>query len=492
MSSSSTACIERLDQATPHIFMLPVKKINTGQDVSTFLVSKAYRDLTEFLVQLNRSMFPLVDEHAQQWKPQVFELGTPLVRFSDTVLQLRRLLANLGQIIEEIPLDPGPRRFGNVSFRKWHEAVDLQAQALLQQYLPPQVCAFAHTSDIDPITELRAYFLGSFGSSQRLDYGTGHELSFLAFLACVWKLGGFPDGTGGDVERQIILGVLDPYLILVRRLITTYNLEPAGSHGVWGLDDHSFLPYIFGSAQNGPPMKNTECPPAEGSLLGAPDPGIVTNAHQVEKERRTNFYFGAIGFIYDVKKGPFWEHSPTLYDISGVRSGWAKINKGMMRMYNAEVLSKFPVVQHFPFGSLLSWERDSKAIEPPPSVHSTCQPSRDSVAPVSVNSASMRHPVQEGTQAPWASLRAGRSEAIDGSQLLPASGQPHESRIVPKVAQYSSIMPGSVGHAAEQRRIGSTAHDPARRAMHLVRNAAANADAHVASMPPPTKAPWAK
>lgn len=38
-------------------------------------------------------------------------------------------------------------------------------------------------------------------------------------------------------------------------------------------------------------------------------------------------YYGAIGFIYDVKKGPFWEHSPTLYDISGVRAGWAKINK---------------------------------------------------------------------------------------------------------------------------------------------------------------------
>jgi serine/threonine-protein phosphatase 2A activator len=38
-------------------------------------------------------------------------------------------------------------------------------------------------------------------------------------------------------------------------------------------------------------------------------------------------YFAAIGFIYDVKTGPFWEHSPTLFDISGVRAGWGKINK---------------------------------------------------------------------------------------------------------------------------------------------------------------------
>lgn len=47
----------------------------------------------------------------------------------------------------------------------------------------------------------------------------------------------------------------------------------------------------------------------------------------VERERQINMYFSAIGFIYDVKKGPFWEHSPILFDISGVRAGWAKINK---------------------------------------------------------------------------------------------------------------------------------------------------------------------
>ena len=364
-----------------HNFLLPAKKIHDGQDVSFFLCSLAYKDIVTFVLQLNHSMVPRFSENGAAKTVQTWELDSDAVNFSQPIQKLQQLIGRLNSFVDEVPPDTGPRRFGNISFRKWYNLVEERLPALLKEFLPPEVLSIGLVSNDAEATasdELQVYLLASFGSPQRLDYGTGHELSFLAFLGALWKLGCFRGQGPAVAERAIVIGIFEPYLDLVRRLVKSYTLEPAGSHGVWGLDDYSFLPYIFGSAQLAPAIEEADPTPLEGSLPEAPDAQSVANRNCVQRERTKNMYFSAVGFIFDVKRGPFGEHSPMLYDISGITAGWAKINKGMIKMYNAEVLSKFPVVQHFPFGSLFRWENDPDANPPPPTTHTTNQPLRES------------------------------------------------------------------------------------------------------------------
>ena len=380
-------------------FETPVKRIHDGSDVTFFLTSYAYRELMTFILQLNRSLVPRKRKQGDKTAVRTWPLGSENVAFSDKVKSLISLLEKLKDLLREAPPDTGPRRFGNVSFRTWYQLVEGRIPGLLKDHIPRLEPAF---------DELGAYLLGSFGSPQRLDYGTGHELSFVAFLGGLWKLDYFAATSDGSEERSIVLGIFEPYLNLVRLLIKTYTLEPAGSHGVWGLDDNSFLPYMFGSAQLSPAITSDEETPIQGSLLDAPSPGSIAKLNLVEKEKNKNMYFSAIAFIFDVKKGPFWEHSPMLYDISGIKDGWGKINKGMIKMYNAEVLSKFPVVQHFPFGSLYRWEKDPEARPPPASTHTSNQPLRnpnDTHAPSAARSGPT-NAAGSGTAAPWVSRSA--------------------------------------------------------------------------------------
>ncbi|KAK6536653.1 Serine/threonine-protein phosphatase 2A activator 1 [Arthrobotrys megalospora] len=376
-----------------HTFRQPKKLINNNEDLPHFLKSKAHHLLVSCIQHFSDAVTP---NGPDTKSTESRYADSPAIFISQPVRQIVELLATVEAIVDEVPPVEGPRRFGNVAFRAWFSTVEQRSLDLLRKYLPDSIVNTPAKDDgVSAIEELNVYFLGGFGSAQRLDYGTGHELSFFAFLCGIWVLGGFE--TGKD-ELGLVFKAFDAYLAIIRKLVLTYNLEPAGSHGVWGLDDHSFLPYIFGSAQLA----------ATPEGMGPPAPGTIVEENTVTRERNRNLYFGAIGFIRDVKKGPFWEHSPYLYDISGAIGGWKKINLGMMKMYAAEVLGKFPVVQHFPFGSIFSWDLVEGAKLP-----SGFTPT---IAPAA-SSSTMLPPTTipgggEGTKAPWSTLPSDPSKGL--------------------------------------------------------------------------------
>jgi serine/threonine-protein phosphatase 2A activator len=204
-----------LDPKQPHSFIKPAKKINQGHDVPAFLTSRAYSDIGVFVMQLNIAMCPRKTAGSGQF--ETWALDTP-ISLSEPVRKLQELLQSIDVIIEEAPPDTGPRRFGNVSFRKWHEILESRVRGLLEKYLPDDVLHFGSMGDgVAVLDELTPYLMGGFGSAQRLDYGTGHELSFLAFLGCIWKLGGFTKvpSQDGSLERSIVIGVVEPFAFLL-------------------------------------------------------------------------------------------------------------------------------------------------------------------------------------------------------------------------------------------------------------------------------------
>lgn len=209
--AQASSSLPILSPTEPHVFLQPAKRIHEGQDVHQFLTSQAYRDIGIFVMQLNIAMCPR--KSSQSDEVETWQLDSPL-NLSEPVRKLQELLECINSIIEEAPPDTGPRRFGNVSFRKWYEILESRVHGLLQNYLPKAVLEFrtASADGVSVLDELTPYLLGGFGSSQRLDYGTGHELSFLAFVACIWKLGGFTSGSSPEraLERSIVLGVIEP------------------------------------------------------------------------------------------------------------------------------------------------------------------------------------------------------------------------------------------------------------------------------------------
>lgn len=287
----------------------------TAQDHKIFLASPTNELVKAWIFALTES---------------VVETPNSAVKDADLSSGVKTLLRILTQAEDDVqncpPDEQGGSRFGNKAFRsfldritsnskRWHNDLGLQ--------------------DPHAVEELSTYFQESFGNYDRIDYGSGHELNFAMWLLCLHRLRLL---TNTDF-KPLVICVFTKYLSLMRRVQMTYYLEPAGSHGVWGLDDYQFLPFLFGASQ----------------LLRHPfiTPRAIHQDLSLEEFSDQYMYLSQVSFVNSTKtvKGLRW-HSPMLDDISSARS-WEKIDGGMRRMFVAEVLGKLPVMQHFLFGSLI-------------------------------------------------------------------------------------------------------------------------------------------
>jgi len=270
-------------------------RIRSRLDLDGFVGSHAARSFVAFVLSINEACKGMSGPPSDPPCPP-------------GLASLTAHLNRLEQGLSDFPPDPHPARYGNPSFRRWHAwmaegAVDAVRQALEAE--PGAAAAGAGRW----ATELAVYLRSSFGDPQRIDYGTGHELNFVALLYGLARCGALG---GSDSRAWAALGCFRSYLRVARAVQTAFWLEPAGSRGVWGLDDHQHLPFLWGSAQ----------------LVDHPSIRVADsmNPDVVRGHADASLYLEAVAHVLTVKKGPLHATSPVLHDVSGV-STWSKVNQ---------------------------------------------------------------------------------------------------------------------------------------------------------------------
>lgn len=145
--------------------MIPKRAILTREDLDRFTESATHNSYMSFISDLSDSVL------GKTLTQNVFR--------SNTIVLIMNLLETLQSWCDEIEAAPeGTSRFGNVAFQTWYDKLASNAETMLQN-ISPRWC----------VPEIAIYLIHSFGNRKRIDYGTGHEANFMAFLLCLKTVG---------------------------------------------------------------------------------------------------------------------------------------------------------------------------------------------------------------------------------------------------------------------------------------------------------------
>jgi Phosphotyrosyl phosphate activator (PTPA) protein len=408
----------------------PCRGIFNDVDMKHFMESSTKKELLNFVEAMGKACSHDIQTTTAT---AAFDPSQPLLDLTLPMACLHGSLQEMVRWVDDFPPSVEAVRFGNPAFRLWHQRLIERSEAIITVILqargsgggddnddgsemnntrckknmltPEAACqrgkdaaaGLLHPQGDDSIQHVSCYLHDSFGHATRLDYGTGHESSFFVFLLVLSKVKCMGDSPSLKTLRAITLSIVDQYLKVTRRIQTDYRLEPAGSHGVWGLDDYHCIPFYLGACQ----LQCTGVYPQE--LL---DPKCQNDDHILREYGDIYMYLGCIRYIRQLKQGvPFFESSPMLYDISQTLPSWNKVARGLLRLYQGEVLDKRQVVQHFVFSKLFpcTWtpSRSTMAVAP-----------TELFRKVDENNTTMPAVTIPTTRAPWA-ISSNRSNGMD-------------------------------------------------------------------------------
>ena len=155
-------------------FKSPAKRIVNFQDVTEYQQRPIFQEYLDFLADLQKvppSLMQSIISKKISDTPDTpkFDIFKPYFQRLETLLA------------ETPPIQGQTMRYGNRAFKDWYEKANAETSAFLDSILPEKIRGAKG--------ELFRYIAESWGSNVRIDYGTGHEMSFMYFCWALYRLG---------------------------------------------------------------------------------------------------------------------------------------------------------------------------------------------------------------------------------------------------------------------------------------------------------------